>query len=291
MPSASNQRPRLGDKTVESGAHHRLKTAANLLVPDNLMVTSLQDVKPVYSAVYTFADPSGDLRYTINWKEMDSDSVRPEFDAIPRGWVRLDLDTREPRALFDVALTNLSVGSLTDLNAATSVALTNLNAASSWRFGIDAYPPAVTGVPKDLNKFVKAICFDAKRALDLDLQFALCGDQPNLKRIQQRITYAYRIMDSDYTLEITHFQDRVRNRKDGSATLYESRWSVEVFRSEWETMFGQNERLTVGKGTTWADDGSTWFPADLGPTTPVDGDGFQQLMEKLQKIERVVRSA
>nr|POE47578.1 hypothetical protein CFP56_00909 [Quercus suber] len=262
-------------------------------MPDNIGLTSIHAVKPVYSATFTFSDPVGDFRYTIDWIDTGVISTPPEYNAIPRGWIRLEAHATQPRALLDITLTSLSIGSSTTVGNADGAAAENLNAASSWRFGIDtSFTVPQSQVPSDLTNFVDRIRFDSLNAAEYpNHDFVVCADFPSLTSIRQCTSHSYRIAGSDYSLEVMQFQDRITNRAKHSIDAYEPRVSIAIRRPDWEAMFEENERLVVGQGTRWADDMETWFPCDSGPNASDRGDGFMQLMEKLQRVAKVVRSA
>ena len=71
--------------------------------------------------------------------------------------------------------------------------------------------------------------------------------------------------------------------------MYEPRWSLSVYRADWDTKFAQNESLKVGWGAEWEDDIETWFPKDpQNPQTESKGAGFDHLMENLKRIARMI---
>ena len=41
----------------------------------------------------------------------------------------------------------------------------------------------------------------------------------------------------------------------------------------------------------WDDTFENWFPSDIGPDVGYGGDGFEQLLEKLDKIGEMVRKS
>nr|POE71380.1 hypothetical protein CFP56_62475 [Quercus suber] len=262
-------------------------------VTEAILLTSIHEVKPLYSAAFTFADPLGDFNYAIDWKDTGVETKIPEYRAEPRGWTRLEAFAKEPRALLDITLTNLSVGSCTDTETAHTAAIDNPNAASSWRFGIDTNSPVpAASLPPHLMKFAEGVNCDIRTAtINPNDDFVVCAKLPSLMRIRQCISYSYRIVDSDYTLKLMSFQDRIKDRDTQKMDTYEPRWNLEICRPEWEAMFKENERLEAGQSTSWADDTEAWFPCDIGSHTPDKDDGFAQLMVKLQRVETVVRSS
>jgi hypothetical protein len=111
--------------------------------------------------------------------------------------------------------------------------------------------------------------------------------------MQQRTTYAFALKNSNYTLELTRFQDRIFPGKTGGveSEVYEPRWGLEIYHSVWETMFASNEHLPVGGIVDWDAGVGTWFPEDddMDDLGQVKGDtGFGQLIEKLGEVEKLV---
>jgi hypothetical protein len=153
------------------------------------MMHSLHDVTPIYTAVFTFADQAGDLRLTKAWHDPHGKAAYEERD---RSWIRLDRGTTEPSSLFDVSLCNLQED------------------GSQWHFGLtNAQKVEDARLPEYLKVFAETVILDEEAACnDIgDLFFTYRGDV-GLKTLQQRKSYRYGLINSDYTLELTRFQDR-----------------------------------------------------------------------------------
>ncbi|KAK4547294.1 hypothetical protein LTR36_000949 [Oleoguttula mirabilis] len=251
------------------------------------MVVKLSDVKPVYSAMFTFSDEAGNLRLTVDWQEaQDVGNEKFSFEQLSKKWTRLERDNGKPTSLLDVSLTDLRSG-------------------SAWQYDIHASQAVdESRLPRQLVDFANNLRFDpaAAKKESRDALFVRLNPHATLRSFQQRVSYRYTIANSDFKLELSRFQDRVYPARTASIasgglpTLYEPRWSLSVYRTEWDTMFSQNERLSIGDQTTWQDDVATWFPYDVGPgiSNSADADegrGWDQLIEKLQKIETLVQSA
>ena len=247
------------------------------------MVQDLIDVKPTYTAKFTFADDTGDLRLTMSWQEReDLDRNTTTFDVVTKKWTRLDRDTSNTTPLLDISLTDLNLG-------------------SAWHFDLcAAQAVAKDRLPTQLANFANNLRFNAvaARKQSTDQPFVAFNPYVGLKSLQQRISYRYGIAHSDYTLELTRFQDRTFPARKSLLTqdtppdLHEARWSVNVYSMMWDTVFANNERLAVGEMVDWKDDIETWFPEDLKPSMSPDekgGNGFAQLMEKLEKIQKLVK--
>jgi len=261
------------------------------------MIDDLSEVKPEYTAILTFTDEGGDLRLSVDWQEtQDYSAQSTDFVRKATKWTRLDRDTGAPSPIFDVSLTDLNTG-------------------SAWQFDIVAAQSIEESrLPQQLVRFAEKLAIDtnAARKRSADRLFVVHTPHANLKSLQQRISYHYRIAigNSDYTLELSQFQDRVYAARQAPApsfinsaaglTIYEPRWSLNVFRADWDTNFAQNERLEIGAMVVWSDDVESWFPQDLnanGSTSTNDDEkpdaevGWKQLMEKLVRIEALVQGA
>lgn len=244
------------------------------------MVTELTDVKPVYSAIFTFTDEAGDLRLSIEWQETkDPITEKINFEEISRKWTRLERDTGVPTPVLDISLTDL-------------------NTSSAWQFDILASQTVVEArLSQQLHTFALNLRLDPAAAKHQDPArlFVRYNPYANLQSLQQRISYRYTLANSDFALELSRFQVRTfLSRKFTEPVIYEPRWSLSVFRTQWDTMFTQNERLSIGNAVTWEDDVATWFPSDVGPgcSSPgVDegmGEEWEQLLQKLGRIEALV---
>lgn len=179
----------------ERSALRAVQAAETLLVPQSGMVHSLSDVKPVYTAIFTIADKGGDLRLSKTWHEVDEygDGQNTTLEELSRSWIRVDRESTEPSLLYDVGLCNLQDG------------------GSHWHFGLTAAQSVEDSrLPDNLKDFANHIDIDAKvaRKDKGDSWVRIRRDGP-VKKIQQRTSYRYGLMNSDYTLELTHFQDRI----------------------------------------------------------------------------------
>lgn len=238
------------------------------------MNTSLHDVKPIYTAIFTFADAAGDLRLSISWHEVHHDKgTTYDLESNSGKWTRLDRDTGAETSLFDASLMDLS-------------------SSLAWQVDIlAAQPVEESRLPPALKKFAHSVKFDSTAIgmHDANRPFVRYGTAPNLKSIRQRIAYCYSISNTDFTLELSRRQERAFRGRLAESIVSEPRWCLEVYRNEWDSWFGQNARLAIGEGTEWCDESDSWFPKDIGPGVPDDGDGFLQLMEKLNTIEALIK--
>jgi hypothetical protein len=236
-------------------------------------------VKPIYTAVFTFADKQGDLRLEMSWHEVqdDPDSNRSELVELSRTWTRLDRSATASSSLLDISLLNLSK-------------------SSAWNFSLSA---SLAVDPKRLapefDDIANSIRLDASlaRAQRSDKKFVRWNPYAPVKTLQQRTSYAFALKNSNYTLELTRFQDRTFSGKAGGveSEVYEPRWGLEVYHSSWDTLFASNEHLPVGEMADWDDSVKAWFPEDddMGDYEQVKGEtGFGQLVEKLGAVEKLV---
>lgn len=281
---------RLGDKDLERQVLLALQESQDFLVPEAATIEDLSDVKPVYSATFTFADAMGDLRLVKSWQQdeeqADSDprvSTIPSFTQISEKWTRLERDTGVPSSLLDVHLTDLVTG-------------------FSWQCVVDAAQAVdKSRLASTLRSFSDSLSIDPRAAYgqsqNPERSFVIFKPQGvQLKSFQQRTSYRYDM--SGYVLELSCFQDRsfpagtfTSIQASAEPTVHEPRWSLEVFHNDWDQMFTRNERLDVGMSADWEDDVKRWFPEDIGSGSDDPNLGFQQLMRKLEEIKRLVRGA
>ncbi|KAI7155033.1 hypothetical protein KC349_g7263 [Hortaea werneckii] len=263
----------LGDRTTEERLvdyvqHH----AGSLLSPLDSALSNLHEVKPTFSADFTFHDSAD----------------RAEYVEKERKWTRFERDSGNSTPLLDINLTDLKSG-------------------WAWQFDILASQPIdERKVPDALQKFANSIRIHALSAAKHK------GKDPfvhrytvlsNLISVQERTCYSYVIANSEFNLEISRFQNRIYHPRPSMAApeeaahppsrakpdTYEPRWSLSVYRQAWDTLFNENERLPVGQGVEWKSDMATWFPADIGSEASEKEDvGWSQLMDNLGQIEAMV---
>lgn len=179
----------------------------------------------------------------------------------------------------------------------------------AWQFDLQSSQPIdESKLPKDLVDFGQSIKIDPKAALQQaagggsNTSFIVYRPHAKLKRMRQCLSYCYHIRAksgfvTDYTLDLTRFQDRSFPEKTASSfiapsqpTIYEARWSVSVSCTEWGTKFAKNENLKVGEVADWEDDVETWFPRDLDKDDEEPRKtGFDHLMKNLKRIGKLVR--
>ena len=149
----------------------------------------------MYTAIFTIADRGGDLRLIKTWHEVDEygDGKNTTLEELSRSWTRMDRDATSPTLLYDVGLCNLQ------------------EEGSHWHFGLStAQTVEDSRLPESLKDFANHLGIDATAARkdEGDLFVQLRREAP-VKKLQQRTSYRYGLMHSDYTLDLTHFQDRI----------------------------------------------------------------------------------
>ncbi|CAK3891581.1 Hypothetical predicted protein [Lecanosticta acicola] len=261
----------LGDKALESIALARLQAAPDLVHTHDFFTSGLFHAKPTLSAVFTFPNERGDLRLSMSWHQAPDEGGEMQFAEPSVKWSRLDRDTGRETKLVDMSLTNLHQSSALQFELSTTETVENLR------------------IPIILKNFADRVRIDPSAISDpfRGKPFVMFSPYVQPKTLRQSVSYQYGVRPSDYTLEIAQFQDRVYTDPRKPPEVYEPRWSLNVFRPEWDTLFSENERLPVGTRADWDDAIETWFPA--GWDCEEGTDGFQQLLEMLGRIERIVR--
>lgn len=185
---------RLGDTEMEQSALATLQGATSFLMPLGPVTTKLSEVKPIYTATFTFADKLGDLCLTKSWQAAeDYGSTTLDFENVSEKWTRLDRDTGTISSLVDITLTDLST-------------------SFGWAFTLDAAQPVDhQRLESPLIDFACNVKVDAAAALRQAtdkpfVKFNAYVPETVLKSVEQRITYAYGMQDVDYNVELTRFQ-------------------------------------------------------------------------------------
>lgn len=77
-----------------------------------------------------------------------------------------------------------------------------------------------------------------------------------------------------------------------SPQVIEPRWGFEVYRTDWDTAFAENERLPAGTKASWDLDSEHWFPKELSGSEEADPSRyFSSVMRTLDDLCGVLREA
>lgn len=185
---------RLGDGEMEQNALSSMGQADGILIPLDPMTHKLSQVKPVYTAIFTFVDKHGILRLSKSWQPADeNDSETTAFESISQKWTRLDCETGEVSPLIDI--------SLTDLTTTFGWAFTMEAAQAVDEERID---PALVNF--SLNLKVDAEAAQRQTSDKPFVKFSSFVPNATLKSVEQRITYSFGMRDFDFNVELTRFQ-------------------------------------------------------------------------------------
>lgn len=257
----------------------RLQDAGDLLQPFDAMQTGLHEVKPSYSVDFVFKIEAGYFQLSKSWDRIEN-AKGSGFKLFLKEekWLRLDRDTGKAADLFDLVNTDLWTGSAWQFDIKTSGALENLR------------------IPAELRKFSQKVRISIRPELDepsVTWSHSFC---PGF--VRQSTVYRYIVSETDYTLELSHFQiqevvprDSPTAASETKINVYEKRWGLNVYRKDWDTSFARNERLQIAEEAKWNDDFNEWFPSRLSDQGANGEDGFEVLLEKLSSIEKVVRTS
>lgn len=282
---------RLGGKAVEQALLQACQASEAFLTPAEALAHDLTEVRPLYTAIFTFAGKSGNHRLQVEWCEAHNDGSRNTdaitLDLVSKRWSRLEHES-------------------TALSPVIDVSMSDLNTSTAWQVDLLAAPQVIeeSKLPSEIASFSKYLRTSKVTDIDSDnaCNFTFWKPLAKLISVQQRISYQYTITNSDYTLELSRFQDRryPPNPKLTPSTtqpiIYEPRWSLNLFRKDWDGMLAENERLKVGERADWPGDVDRWFPRDVGPTAEGMDEkdalqGWRQMFEKFVGVEMLVRRA
>jgi len=113
--------------------------------------------------------------------------------------------------------------------------------------------------------------------------------------------WKFRIKGSDYVIELTSFRNHISHKEkvlDDMWTAYQSRWSVGLYRPQWDLYLDLNRRMGLGEKASWTPQEHAFFPPN--PKVFRDskaaedgfhykGDGFLEFIQKLQMTEAIAR--
>lgn len=195
---------------MEESALPALQHADQLLIPLDPMSLKLADVKPIYTAIFTFKDKLGILQLRKTWHQVEEfDSKALSFESVSQIWTRFDRETGTKVPLIDISLTDLtnSFGWAVKMEAAQAVEETRIpDAMVSFALNLKVDAAAATRMAVD-KPFVKFLAYVPNVAL---------------RSVEQRITYAYGMSDFDCNVEITRFQTTTYQEKTGEISKSES---------------------------------------------------------------------
>lgn len=255
-----------------------LRAADDLLDPRESMDHTLDEIKPIYTALLIIADNAGDMCLEISWKER-SDSSN-ELEPLSRTWTKLDRGNTSQSSLVDISLLNLKNSSAWHFELSAS------NPVDSKKLAVK-YSNLADSIRVDIN---------IARQQRTDKPFVRWNSYAPVTMLQQRTSYQFALKNSNYTLELTRFQDRLfahwtHSHGEPDCKIHEPRWSLEVYHSMWDTLLTRNEHLAVGAMVDWDDGVKTWFPEDddMEDFAQVKGEaGFEQLVAKLDQVGKLV---
>ena len=165
------------------------------------MTRDLKDVEPIYTAVFVFENPSGELHFTISWQfDQSAYSSSSECNIISQIW------TRSPVELINMNIYSLSSG-------------------RAWQFDLLASQPVEP--PKELRAWAR----------NLKLKKGEVGylSTSVVNSYRQQAIYRFNVVKSEYTLELSWFQDKA------DKIVRERRWAAQVFRGEWDFAGGERK--------------------------------------------------
>ena len=261
----------------------RIYGAGTLLQPSSTVSRTLRDDKPIYSGMFIVRDSGdrGDLRCEIIFKDLGDTIERNSLH-----WSRLDPGSRTPTKLLDIPLVDLRKG-------------------SAWALEVTATQTILdtSQIPSSLLQWAQKVEIDGRRARDLvaPKRFLKFPGDARVFYYEQKVAWTFNLTGSQYQVEIARTEHMDMSARGQSAepaaafsyNVLEPRWSVTVRHDEWRSLLGSHPNLKVGEGSKYEINAMKWFPRDrnldYGNETKKDQDGFANLLEKLGKIERVVR--
>jgi len=201
-----------------------LQTANDFLTPRDPMTEHLNEVKPLYTAVFTFNDPNnieaGDIRLmkTGRRQPMPTQQCRRMSRSLRSGcaWIGQWDSELHPRYQPERASHWHSMA--IRIHAAQSIEEDKLPTGFS-DFGNDVKPEA-NAARKAANPAATEVSFVTYRPSIVQLK--------HLKHLEQRLDYCYGVGGTDYTVELSRFQHREfppRNASITEPTVFESRWA------------------------------------------------------------------
>ncbi|KAI9881017.1 MAG: hypothetical protein M1830_008899 [Pleopsidium flavum] len=257
--------------------------ATRLFAPIDVMTSSLEDVQPVYSAMFEFATGATDgvIRLEI---EFSKASAEGDFDISRQRWIRLDGT--------DVETGGLSTSPPLDLN------LVALEGSASWQLQITAYNGLdETRVAPEIREFAQGIRLDADHARSTPVtetqQLVQFPTNLPVRAFIQKTGFRYRLRNSTYLFEIARYQQFPTSAsematKSTSESDCVSTWGASFFNEEWDMILGQNAHLGIGEAGKWRASLNTFFPKDVHTLTSGPDAGFHDFLKEVGKVAELL---
>ena len=252
--------------------------ADSILAPSTTWARTLREDLPTYSAVFVLADPSDEscYRFEIAFKDLGD-----SFERTSHSWSKLDPGSTVPTTLLNVPLVDLEND-------------------SAWTFEMTAAQPILdmSQVPKNLLRLAKGVQLDDERARDHahPSRFIKFPSGLPIVYYDQKVAWTFNIVGSQYQVEVGRVQRGEMDKFKTPAIVSEPTgyppqtlcWTLTVGHDDWSRFLGSHTTLPMGGKTDYQINEQIWFPKDF-EAVPSSEDGFSSLMEKLGKIEAVVR--
>ncbi|KAL9089623.1 MAG: hypothetical protein Q9165_005655 [Trypethelium subeluteriae] len=273
----------LGDEELEGMILKRITQADFLLEPSSTFSTTLEDVRPTYSAKINIHNPSGTGNYLYGLVFEDTGRM---FQCTSQNWSKLDPGCSNPTKLLNLPLIDLQKSSAWALEATATQVVSD-----------------DTQIPSILMSFAERLAVDPRRARDHanPTRFIWFPEGVPVNYCDQKVSWTFRLIGSMYQVEVArhqHIDLKNENAAMGRGMgplgmMAKPRWSVTVCHEGWSAPLATHANLKVGECTTYAIEATKWFPKDSPPgrasNAHKDQEGCASLMEKLIKLERVIR--
>lgn len=262
-------------------------------------------MEPSFAAIFTFQDAAGDYCFYISWKkvnDLDGGQTRTSFVRGAKKWTRFNAGANGPEKLLNATLTDLKMPSSWAIELLASHTLT---------------AKQVRRLPVHLVSFTDGITLDQAVLMrqEPNQRFIRYREMTDLKSARQMTTYQYFIRNTDYTIELSKFNDIIYINSPGqnleTPRMQTDSWSLNVYRQNWDNLFAENAALKAGKRVEWAESANMemWFPKNMKPgfddevsgdeqdvdiqstedENDDDGDGFTHLIGNLNAIVELVK--
>lgn len=175
-----------------------------------------------------------------------------------------------------------------------------MSRSSSWQIQITADNSVDEArLGPEIRKFAEGIGFSAhptgNSPATQDHQLVRFPTNLPVRMFVQKTAFRYRLKNSSYLFEIARYQ---QSTTSGSGLVCQSSdgvdsttiWGASFFNEDWDMILSQNAQLGIGQAGNWKPSLATFFPRNIGTSTPGPNTGFHNFLTEVGNVARLLDS-
>ncbi|SLM39900.1 hypothetical protein LPUS_10560 [Lasallia pustulata] len=275
----------------------RCRLATNIFKPADVLVPTLENVAPVYTAVFEFRhQDTGNVKLEVGMsKGFGTDG---HYERSHTQWTRIE-KSDPTRPSDETASPPLEV-SMVRLHRCVVVenyeteALLNGDSGISWRLQISTENcVSESRITPAMKEFVESIQFEepltgVEAAARKPQMFKYMAKLP-VRNFVQKTTWQYRLKkENAYIFEITRYDSFTESRSNAMAEdpskVMRTRWGASLYNTAWDSTFSENASLILGEMAKWDPRLETFFPWSMSIGISEANAGFRDFLQKVDAV-------